>query len=109
MKKILLALFILFLGIAYLTKPDDKTCIIEGTKAVWGKLVPDVNVFPGLFEQYMNIASKDVEVKDWVFWKTVLYKVNNEQKTVAIGAYKNVFALVKPLETKTYIPKMPKQ
>jgi hypothetical protein len=109
MKKVFLVLLVLLLAVAYFTKPDDKTCIIEGVKAVWGKMVPDVYKRPDLFGYFMDNSSKSVVVKDWLFWKVVNYKVDKEQKLVAIGAFRNVFALVKPYETKEYIPPVPKR
>ncbi|WP_121356984.1 hypothetical protein [Flavisolibacter nicotianae] len=106
MKKWIIVL-LLVLGVAYFTKPDDKTCIIEGTRAVWGDLVPDVNDKPAMFEQFMNVISTNVVVKDWVFFKQVRYKVKTEQRTIAFGAFKNVFTTVKPMRTRDVIPKMP--
>ena len=57
MKKYILPLLVLVLGTAYITKPDDKTCIIEGVRAVWGDVMPDVNKYPVYFEQFMNICT----------------------------------------------------
>lgn len=108
MRKLILVLLVLLLGIAYLTKPDDKTCIIEGVKAVWGNTTPDVNKYPVYFEQFMNLNSPNVTVKDWVFLKQVQYKWQKEQKTVGYGAFKNFFATVRPIETNHNIPPMPK-
>lgn len=108
MKKLFLPL-LLILGIAYFTKPDDKTCIIEGVKAVWGRATPEANRTPEYFEQFMNLNSKDVVVKDRVFFKQVTYRIGATQNTVAYGAFRNVFTTVKPMEAKKYIPPMPGQ
>ncbi|MDQ3276768.1 MAG: hypothetical protein M3Q06_00480 [Bacteroidota bacterium] len=108
MRKLILVLFVLLLGVAYITKPDDKTCIIEGVRAVWGDAMPDVDKYPVYFEQFMNLNSPGVTVKDWVFVKRVQYKLKSEQKTVGYGAFKNFFATVRPIETSHNIPPMPK-
>jgi hypothetical protein len=109
MGKIILILVLLFLGVAFFTKPDDKTCIIEGTRAVWGDLMPDVNDKPAMFEQFMNLNSPNVQVKDWVFFKQVKYTVSAKQQTVAYGAFRNVYPAVKPITRENYIPKAPLQ
>jgi hypothetical protein len=107
MKKGLLALLLVLLVIAYLTKPDDKTCIIEGVRAVWGSVMPDVNKYPGYFEQFMNVNSVNVEVKDRFFFKQVNYRLQKGQRTVAFGAFKNVFAVVRPVALRNDTPPMP--
>jgi hypothetical protein len=109
MKKVILVLVLLFLAVAYVTKPDDKTCIIEGTRAVWGDLVPDVNDKPAMFESFMNINSPNVQVKDWVFFKQVRYKVPEGHQTVAYGAFRKVYPAVRPIERENYLPKAPVQ
>lgn len=109
MKKIILLLLVLMLGVAALTKPDEKTCIIEGVRAVWGKLMPDVETRAPYFEQFMNVHSVNVVVKDWFFFKQVKYKIGSEQKTVAVGAFNHVFHLVSPIEDRSFIPPMPKK
>lgn len=106
MKKWILVLFLLVLAAAYFTKPDDKTCIIGGVKAVWGSIVPDPYDKPAMFENFMNINSVNVQVKDWVFFKQVKYKVDKNEQTVAYGVFKKVIATVKPVEFKPYIPNM---
>ncbi len=109
MKKLFLFLFILLLGVAYFTKPDDKTCIIEGVRAVWGNITPNPYHRPDLFEHFMDLNSKSVQVKDWIFFKQVKYKIGQDQKVVAYGAFKNVYPTVSPMERNGYIPKMPQQ
>jgi hypothetical protein len=109
MKKYGLLFILLLLTIAFLTKPDDKTCIIGGVKAVWGKMMPDPGSSPEFFEQFMDLNSQNVEVKDFIFFKQVKYKVATEAKTVALGAFKKVFPRVKPVEHNPYIPRMPAQ
>lgn len=109
MGKIFLGLFVLFLGIALFTKPDDKTCIIEGVKAVWGNMMPDPADKPDFFESFMNLNSPNVKVKDWLFFKQVQYKIGADYKTVAYGAFGNVFAVVSPLQVEHKIPQMPRQ
>jgi hypothetical protein len=109
MGKLFLVVFLLLLGVAFFTKPSDKTCIIEGVKAVWGKVMPDPETSPEFFEQFMDLNSQNVEVKDWVFFKLVKYQSHIESKTVALGAFSTVFPRVKPVEHNPYIPKIPKQ
>lgn len=109
MGKMFLMIFFLLLGVAFITKPDDKTCIIGGVKAVWGIMMPNPEDKPDFFEEFMNLYSPNVRVNDWIFFKTINYKLGNEEKTVALGAFKNVFPRVKPLEYKPYIPQMPQQ
>lgn len=103
MKKIIVVViffvFALLVG-AYASKPTDKTCIIEGVKAVWGNITPNPYKTPAFFEEFMNLNSKSVDVKDWIFFKQVVYTLGNEQKTVGIGAFKKVFATVKPVDLK---------
>jgi len=106
MRKILLLLLVVVLIVAFVTKPDDKTCIIQGVKAVWGSRTPNVYDKPAFFESFMNITSKQVEVKDWIFFKQIKYKLQGDEKTVAYGAFKKVFPTVSPMEEKVAIPKL---
>lgn len=105
----LLAVLFLLLTIAFLTKPDDKACIIGGVKAVWGGMVPDPYSTPAFFEQFMNLNSRNVEVKDRIFFKQVKYRTKSTDITVALGAFKKVFPRVKSIEQSPYIPKAPAQ
>lgn len=109
MRKLLLVLLVLGLVAAYFTRPSDKECIIGGVKAVWGDLMPDVDEAPSYFEQFMNINSVNVQVKDWVFLKQIKYKLQGQYKTVAYGAFENVFPVIKPVEMNENIPAMPKR
>lgn len=93
MKKIALIIALgLVLLIAYGTKPDNKTCIIESVRSVWGKYTPGVEK-PDYFEQFMNLTSQSVEVDDWIFLKRIRYKTVNGYVTIGYGAFKNVFTL----------------
>jgi hypothetical protein len=107
MRKIWWALLAVLLVVAYITKPDDKTCIIEGVKAVWGPRTPNPYDKPAFFESFMDLTSKQVEVKDWVLFKQVKYKIGSDKRTVAFGAFRKVFRTVEPMEEKIRIPKMP--
>ena len=99
MKKIIIfSIIAIILIAAYATKPDDKTCIIGGVRAVWGDITPNAYDKPDFFEQFMNLNSPDVKLKDWIFFKQIIYTVGNGRKTVAIGAFKHVFATVKPIQ-----------
>jgi len=88
------------LAIAYASKPTNKTCIIEGVKAVWGNITPNPYETPAFFEEFMDLNSRSVRVKDWIFFKQVVYTMGKEKKTVGIGAFRKVFATVKPVEFK---------
>lgn len=109
MGKIFLVLFVILLSVAFFTRPDDKTCIIGGVRAVWGDMTPDPNDKPDFFENFMNLNSPNVRVKDWLFLKQIQYKVGAEYKTVAYGAFKNVFPVVSPIQLEHKIPEMPRQ
>jgi hypothetical protein len=109
MRKLVIILLLLVFVVAYFTKPDDKTCIIGAVKAVWGDVTPNPYDKPAMFESFMNLQSRNVQVADWVFLKRVKYVIPGYQKTVALGAFRNVFPLVKPLQLNEYIPKMPVQ
>lgn len=107
MKKLIVALLLLVSAVAFVSRPDDKTCIIEGVKAVWGDATPDPNKAPALFEQFMDVNSQNVQVKDLFLVKQVKYGTPGEMKTVAYGAFKKVFPTVKPVENNSFIPPSP--
>lgn len=91
MKKTVIIILIAFaLFAAYSSKPDDKTCIIESVKIVWGTLTPSIEK-PRYYEQFMDVTSKSVEIDDWIFLKRIRYKFNKGYATVGIGAFKKVF------------------
>ncbi len=98
MKKLIIILLLsAFFFMAYATKPDDKTCIIEGVKAVWGDRTPTTHM-PEYYEQFMNATSKAIEIKDWIFLKQINYRFPKEKRTVAYGAFRKVITTVKPME-----------
>lgn len=81
----------LFLLIAYVSKPDDRTCIIESVRSVWGSYTP-TDQKPWYYNQFMDLTSKSVEINDWVFLKRIRYQYNKEvTRTVGIGAFNKVF------------------
>ena len=91
MKKIIVAVIIAaFLFIAFRTKPDDKTCILKGVKAVWGTHVPPEDT-PMYFEPFMNLTSKSVKINDWLLFKQIKYKFTTGYKTIGFGAFNKVF------------------
>ncbi len=94
MKRFAIIIFTaLFFLIAYVSKPDDRTCIIEGVKAVWGRFAPNLDA-PEYYNQFMDIASEAVVIKDWVFVKQIRYKYNKDvTRTIGIGAFNKVFIL----------------
>ena len=93
MKRLALILFsALFLLIAFVSKPTDKKCIIEGIDAVWGKYVPDKKI-PMYYEQFMDLTSKEIEINDLIFLKRIRYKYASKTRTIGIGAFNKVFIL----------------
>lgn len=91
MKKIIIIMLVGFtLFAAYASKPDDKTCIIESVKSVWGRLTPDLT-HPIYYEQFFDETSKSVKIDDWIFLKRIQYKFNTGYVTVGFGAFKKVF------------------
>lgn len=90
MKKIIISgLIVLILAIAYATKPDDKTCILETVKIVWGKSMANPNR-PEYFEEFMNLTSKSVIIDDFIFLKRMKYVFATDTKTVTYGAFNKV-------------------
>ena len=87
-------LFIAFLSIAALTKPDNKTIIIDAVSKVWGKLMPTEKK-PMYYNQFMDINSKMVTINDWVFLKRVKYRFGSEDKTIGFAAFSHMFYLYK--------------
>jgi hypothetical protein len=85
-------LVIAIFTIAYLTKPDNKTIIIQSVTKVWGKYTPTVEK-PMYYNQFMDMNSKLVTIDDWVFLKRVKYKFGSENKTIALAAFSHVFFL----------------
>jgi hypothetical protein len=77
--------------VAYVTKPDDKTCIIAAVDAVWGYRVPNKYDKPDFYEQFMNITSKQVYVDDWIFLKRIRYRFPKREYNIGIGAFHHVF------------------
>ncbi|HYK56928.1 MAG TPA: hypothetical protein VEV15_10705 [Flavisolibacter sp.] len=91
MKKILLLLILVFVAFtAYVSKPDNKTCIIKAVEYVWGDKTPDKYKYPAYYEQFMDATSKAVEIEDRIFWKRIKYKAADQYKTVGIGLFKQV-------------------
>lgn len=86
----LLIVLVLLLGIAFATKPDDKTCKIVAVKSVWGSVTPDYDTMPEYYEQFMDVTSKAVEVEDLVFLKRIRYRFNEGTRTIGYGAFGRV-------------------
>lgn len=84
-------LFIFFL--AYVSKPDDKTCIERAVAAVWKDRTPNKYTHPEYYEQFMDLTSQSVDIDDWVLFKVIKYEIKKEKTTVAVGALKRVFIL----------------
>lgn len=86
---LLLALVLVF-GVAYATKPTDKTCKIKAVRAVWGSVTPDYDTMPQYYEEFMNVTSKSVEINDWVFLKRIKYRDNKGPRTIGYAAFGKV-------------------
>lgn len=80
----------LLFGIAYATKPNDKTCKIVAVKSVWGSVTPDYDTMPQYFEQFMDVTSKAVIVEDLVFLKRIKYRFKQGPRTIGYGAFGRV-------------------
>jgi hypothetical protein len=92
LKKILILLVVVFvLFMAYVSKPDDKTCMEVAVKAVWGNLTPEKLEFPEYYEQFMDLNHTNVVIYDCLFFKHVKYKVADDEKSIAIAAFKRFF------------------
>ncbi len=92
LKKILISLVVVFvLFMAYVSKPDDKTCMEVAVKAAWGNLTPEKHKFPEYYEQFMDLNYTNVVINDYLFFKHVKYKVANDEKSIAIAAFKRFF------------------
>lgn len=88
MRKILpLVIIGVLLGIAYVTKPNDKTCIETAVKAVWGERTPDKYSKPAMYEQFMNLNSKQVIIDDWIFLKRIRYRFPAKEYNIGIAAF----------------------
>ena len=91
MKKIVLLLsVVVILTIAYVTKPDDKTCIIAAVNAVWGNKTPDMKIFPGYYNQFMDLNSKQVIVDDWIFLKRIRYRFPKKEYNIGFGMFNRI-------------------
>lgn len=86
-----LLLLVAVLVVAYFTKPDDKTCIIAAVQAMWGSRTPDVYAKPALYEEFMNLTSKQVSVDDWIFLKRVRYHTPVKEYNIGIGMFNHIF------------------
>lgn len=87
---IIIALCILVLGVAYFTKPDDKTIIIQSVTRFWGDRSPTVQM-PVYYNQFMDLNSKSVEINDWIFIKRVRYHLGSFNRTIGIAAFSHIF------------------
>ncbi len=88
-KAIIIAVIVLILIIAILTKPDDKTIIIKSVKAVWGSVTPDESV-PQYYEQFMDLNSKSVHIDNWIVLKRIQYTFGNNTRTIGFAAFGKV-------------------
>ncbi|MEO7047330.1 MAG: hypothetical protein ABI091_18655, partial [Ferruginibacter sp.] len=72
---IIISVIAIFILIAIITKPSDKQIKIKAVEAVWGTLVPDVNKYPGYYEEFMNYTTVNVYIDDWVVVKRIRFKM----------------------------------
>ena len=91
MKKKVVILFVaLFCLIGYVSKPEDKKCIIAAITAVWGSRTPTLAT-PQYYEQFMETLSHAVEVNDWIVLKVIRYKYKDRTRIIGFGAFNKVF------------------
>ena len=86
-----ISLIAIFVIIAIVTKPGDKKIKIEAVKAVWGNLVPDVNKYPGYFNQFMDYTSASVYIDDWIIIKRIRFKIGKNIRPIGFAAFGQVF------------------
>ncbi len=87
---LIILLIVIFFGIAYFTKPDDKTCKEKAVKAIWGDVTPDKYRVPQYYEQFMNLNAPNVHIDDWIFVKRIKYAIGKKQPTIGYGLFKQV-------------------
>lgn len=88
--KIIIAVVILILIIAFFTKPDDKTIKIKTINALWGNMVPDPYDKPDFYESFMNTTTVNITIDDWLLLKRVKYKMKDGDHTVGFAAFGQV-------------------
>lgn len=90
-RTIVIIIVILILGIAYFTKPDNKTIIIKSVARMWGKKAPTPQQSLRFYEEFMNLNSKSVHITDWLFFKTINYTIGTYNKTIGFAAFSHVY------------------
>ncbi len=81
---------VIFITIAVLTKPDDRTIKIATINAIWGDKAPRPEDAPQFYEQFMNITTVDIYINDWWLLKRIQYKFAKGTETVGIAAFGKV-------------------
>jgi hypothetical protein len=89
-RKLIVSVIAIFILVAVLTKPSDKEIKIETIKTVWGSLVPDVNKYPGYYEEFMNYTTVNVYIDDWIVVKRIRFKIGNEIRPIGFAAFGKV-------------------
>jgi len=88
---IVIILIIIILGVAYFTKPDNKTIIIKSVARMWGKQAPTPQVSIRFYEDFMNLNSSHVSITDWLFFKTISFHFGTYNNTIGFAAFSNVY------------------
>src|SRR5437868_5588117 len=83
---------LIILIVAYYTKPDNKTIIIQSVTKVWGNLTPSVRM-PDYYNQFMDLNYKSVHIDDWIFLKRIRYDFGKDNRTIGFAAFSHVFFL----------------
>lgn len=83
--------FVTILIIAAFTKPTDKKIMIETIDIVWGDRVPDKNVSPRFYEQFMNATTPEIIIDDWLFLKRIRYMIKDKTPTIGYAAFGKVY------------------
>ncbi|MDQ2862674.1 MAG: hypothetical protein M3R50_03315 [Bacteroidota bacterium] len=91
-KGLIITIFVIivFILVAIITKPSDKQIKIKAVEAVWGTLVPDVNKYPGYYEEFMNYTTVNVYIDDWVVVKRIRFNMGKEIRPIGFAAFDQV-------------------
>lgn len=73
--------------VAAFTKPTDKNIKIKVIEVVWGNKVPNKNIAPEYYEQFMNLTTQVIIIDDWLFIKRIRYIVGNDKKIIGFAAF----------------------
>ena len=90
-RTIVIIIIIIILGIAYFTKPDNKTIIIKSVARMWGRKAPSPQESIRYYEDFMNLNSKSIRITDWLFFKTINFRMGTYNSTIGFAAFSHVY------------------